>query len=233
METVSLNGIVKPDYQTSEAFKRLRTNIMFSGSDIKVIGITSSIQREGKSRVSFGLGLSMALAGKKVVYVDADLRKSVTIGRYRVNKAVVGLTHYLSGLKTEEQVVYQTNVNNLHMVFSGPVAPNPTELLGNERFSKLMDNLRRDFDYVILDTAPLGLVIDAAVTAGACDGMIIVLSAGEVSYKFAQQVKQQLEKTGCRILGTILNNVNMSKSSYYGKYYGKYYGNAESAARRR
>ncbi|SHI81796.1 polysaccharide biosynthesis tyrosine autokinase [Parasporobacterium paucivorans] len=229
METITMNKLVKLDYFANEAFKKLRTNIQFSGADVKVIGITSCIANEGKSSLAFNLALSMAVAGKRTVYVDADLRKSVTIGRFRINKAVSGLTHYLSGI-TKEEPVYQTNINNLYMVFSGPVPPDPSELLATTRFKELLQNLRRDYDYVIVDNSPLGLVIDAAVVANVCDGMILVVSSGEISYKFAQSVKAQLEKTGCRILGAVINKADMSKNGNYGRYYGKYYGHNEHAS---
>ena len=139
METVSINKAIKQDYHNKEAFNILRSNLQFCGSDIKVIGITSSIPGEGKSTTSLKMAASLAETGHKVLFIDGDLRKSVMIGRYKVNKAIKGLTHYLSGLNTEEEILYQTNTEGLYMIFSGPVPPNPSELLSNTKFTKLIN----------------------------------------------------------------------------------------------
>lgn len=224
MLNINIDKLKKLDSNSSEAYKRLRTNIQFCGSDVKVIAITSTIPNEGKSSVSFNLAVSMADAGKRVIFLDTDLRKSVLVGRYKINKAVKGLTHYLSGVNQFDEVVYATNVDNLHVVFSGPVPPNPAELLGNKYFKNLVKQLRENYDYVIIDTPPVGSVIDAAIVAQECDGVILVVSSGEISYKAVQKSKDQMEKSNCRILGAVLNKVEIGKGGYYGKYYGRYYG---------
>jgi capsular exopolysaccharide family len=225
METVNITKMVNLDFQGNEAYKTLRTNIQFCGSEIKTIGITSTIPNEGKSSVSLNLAIVMAQTGKKVAFVDADLRKSVMIGRYKIDKPVKGLSHYLSGINSAEDIIYKSSIDNLHLIFSGPVPPNPSELLGSNRFNNLINVLGQAYDYVIIDTPPIGSVIDGAIVAKVCDGMIMVIEANRISYKFAQSVKNQLDKSECRILGAVLNKVNISKSGYYGKYYGKYYGN--------
>lgn len=224
MLNINIDKLKKLDNSTNEAYKRLRTNIQFCGSDVKVIALTSTIPNEGKSSVSFNLAASIAESGKKVIFIDADLRKSVLVGRYKINKAVKGLTHYLSGVNPFDEVVYSTNVDNLNVVFSGPVPPNPAELLGNKYFKSLITMLRRNYDYVIIDTPPIGSVIDAAIVAEQCDGVVLVISSGEISYKLVQKTKMQMEKSNCRILGAVLNKVPLGKGGYYGKYYGKYYG---------
>ncbi|MBQ3545412.1 MAG: polysaccharide biosynthesis tyrosine autokinase [Lachnospiraceae bacterium] len=224
MLNINIDKLKKLDNSTNEAYKRLRTNIQFCGSDVKVIALTSTIPNEGKSSVSFNLAASIAESGKKVIFIDADLRKSVLVGRYKINKAVKGLTHYLSGVNPFDEVVYSTNVDNLNVVFSGPVPPNPAELLGNKYFKSLITMLRRNYDYVIIDTPPIGSVIDAAIVAEQCDGVVLVISSGEISYKLVQKTKMQMEKSNCKILGAVLNKVQVGKGGYYGKYYGKYYG---------
>ena len=224
METVSINKITKKNFQVEESFKALRSNIIFSGSDIKVVGLTSCQPNEGKSSVSLNLAVTMAELGKRVIFIDGDLRKSVLLGRYRINKPIKGLTHYLSGLNTMDEIIYSANVDNLHLIFSGQVPPNPSELLDSYSFTRLISRLREEYDYIIIDTPPLGAVIDAAIIAKNCDGMALVIEANSISYKFAQKVKAQLEKTETKILGVILNKVDMTESGYYGKYYGKYYG---------
>lgn len=210
------------DFITVEAFNTLRTNIQLCGNDIKVIGITSCIPGEGKSSLSMQLAESLAGAGKKVIFIDADLRKSVILGRYRIEQKVIGLTLYLSGVNLSNDFIYNTNIDNLDIIVAGPVPPNPSELLGNAKFKELLEELRSKYDYIIIDTPPLGSVIDSAVIAPMCDGMILVLQANKISYKLAQRVKNQLEHTECRIIGTILNKVNIKDKRYYNKYYGKY-----------
>ncbi len=219
------------DFKTNEAYKTLRTNISFAGDDIQVIAFTSSIPNEGKSAVSFNLAKSLAEDGKKVLYIDADIRKSVTIARYGVDIETRGLSHYLSGQCELEAVTYETNIKNFNIIFTGQVAPNPAELLGNKRFKKMIEVVRPVYDYVIIDCPPLGSVIDAAIVAKECDGAIIVIETDNVSYKVVQRVKKQLEQSGCRILGAVLNKVEMGGKGYgyygkgyYGNYYGRYYG---------
>lgn len=225
MQQVSFEKINKLDFRSNEAYKLLRTNIQFCGNDVREICFTSSMPNEGKSSVSFQLAASFAENGKKVIFVDADLRKSVIVGRYKPDHMVLGLTHYLSGQNDLEEVVYHSNIENLDIIFTGPVPPNPAELLGSECFSLLMQQLRKDYDYVMIDTPPLGSVIDSAIVAEHCDGIILVIEAKAISYKITQRVKKQLEKGNCRILGAVLNKVELNSKGYYGKYYGKYYGN--------
>ena len=223
MQSVTLKNISK-DYRTNEAYKTLRTNLEFSGSDKRAIVLTSSTPNEGKSTVSLGLALSLSESGKRVLLVDADLRKSVLMGRHKVTESVKGLSHYLSGQAQLSDVICGTQEDNMFVIFAGIIPPNPSELLGSERFAELIRRTKNDYDYVIVDAPPLGSVIDAAVIAKACDASVLVVAASTVSYKFIRTVKSQLEKTECPILGVVLNKVNMKQNRYYGKYYGNYYG---------
>ena len=200
------------DYSANESYKSLRTNLLFCGEDKKVIAITSCTPNEGKSSVSLNLSLSLADSGKNVLLIDADLRKSVLIGRTAVNEEIRGLSHFLSRQETMENVVYSTNYPRFHIIYAGTVPPNPAELLGGKYFKDFLRAARNVYDYVIIDTPPLGSVIDSAVIADECDGSIIVLESGAISYRFAQEVKDQLEKCDCPILGVILNKVDMSKA---------------------
>lgn len=224
MQTVTLKNIAK-DYRSNEAYKTLRTNLEFSGSDNKAIVLTSSTPNEGKSTVSIGLALALVESGKRVLFVDADLRKSVLVGRHRVTEEVKGLSHYLSGQADLNDVICRTQEAGLFVIFAGVVPPNPSELLGQKRFAHLIENAKANYDYVIIDASPLGSVIDAAVISKVCDASVLVVAAKSVSYKFVRTVKEQLEKTGCPILGVVLNKVDMKQNKYYGKYYGNYYGN--------
>ena len=221
---VTLKNIAK-DYRSNEAYKTLRTNLEFSGSDNKAIVLTSSTPNEGKSTVSIGLALALVESGKRVLFVDADLRKSVLVGRHKVTEEVKGLSHYLSGQADLNDVICRTQEPGLFVIFAGVVPPNPSELLGQKRFAHLVESGKANYDYVIIDAPPLGSVIDAAVIAKVCDASVLVVAAKTVSYKFVRTVKEQLEKTECPILGVVLNKVDMKQNKYYGKYYGNYYGN--------
>ena len=213
------------DYSANESYKSLRTNLLFCGEDKKVIAVTSCTPNEGKSTVSLNLALSLADSGKKVLFIEADLRKSVLMGHTEVEgEEIKGLSHLLSHQETIENVICATNVPRFHIINAGIVPPNPAELLGGKYFKRFLSAIRKVYDYVIIDTPPLGSVIDSAVIADECDGSIIVMESGVISYRFAQDVKGQLEKCNCPILGVILNKVDMSKQGYYGKYYGKCYG---------
>ncbi len=223
MLNINLDKITDLDFKTREAYKTLRTNVQFCGNDVKIISLTSCVQNEGKSMVSFNLAISMAETGKKVLFIDADLRKSVLIGRYKINKAIKGLTQYLSGVEQLDDVRYSTNVKNMDLILSGPVPPNPAELLNNEKFTKLLETARKEYDYVIIDTPPIGQVIDPAIVAQQTDGVIFLISQANISYKYAQKQIEQMRKSGCRILGAVLNKVDPEeKGGYYGGYYGKY-----------
>ena len=199
----------KSGYQIVEAYKSLRTNLQFCGEDKKVIAVTSCTPNEGKSSVSMQLGISLAESGKRVILIDADLRKSVLLGRTKTQKSVRGLAHFLSGQATLEDVICSTNVKNFYMIYSGPFPPNPAELLGGKNFRSLLNALRK-------------------VYAEICYGSIMVIESGVISYRFAQEVKSQLERSNCPLLGVVLNKVDMQKQAYgkYGKYgqykYGDY-----------
>lgn len=226
MESIEVK-IPPLDRRTEEAFKTLRTNLQFCGKDIKSIALTSCTPNEGKTSVSLQLARSLSENGKRVLFIDGDLRKSVILSRCQIDQTVKGLSHYLSGQCAFTEAVYMTNVKNLHMIFAGPVPPNPAELLGSNAFKIVIEKMKTVYDYIIIDTPPLGSVIDAAVIANECDGSILVVKSGEISRRFARKIVDQLRMADCPILGAILNSVDMKKNSYgnyYGKYYGKYYG---------
>ena len=218
---------VKEDYRTREAYRSLRTNIEFSGEDKKIIVVTSCTPGEGKSSVSFSLARSLADAGKKVLYIDADMRKSVMVSRYKEISSsgeIKGLSHFLSGQAKIADVMYRIKDERLVVIFAGVTPPNPAELLGGPNFEKLLTSARDVWDYVIIDSPPLGSVIDSAIITRQCDASVMVIAANEISRRFAQNVKDQLDKSGCPILGVVLNKVDMAQNKYYGKYYSKYYG---------
>ena len=198
-----------------EAFKYLRTNLQFCGADVKIIGITSCLENEGKSLVSLNVARAFAEMGKRTLFLDADMRKSVIVGRYTNEKDTKGLSEVLSGQVTLNDCLYATNIETLYMVLSGAYPPNPAELLSGKYSDALMKSLREYFDYVIIDTPPLGSVIDAAVIAPKTDGMVLVVGINKLDRKLAAEVLDQLKMTGTRILGAVKNSVSEKKGSYY------------------
>lgn len=220
MQTIELKNLAM-DYRTNEAYKTLRTNIEFSGDDKKTIVFTSSIPDEGKSTVSLSLAKSLAEGGKKVLFLDADLRKSVLIGRHKVTGEIKGLSHFLAGQAEVKDIICKTQQEGFYIIFAGVLPPNPAELLGGARFEAFLASARKAYDYVIIDAPPLGNVIDSAIIAKNCDASVLVIAANKISYKFVNAVKEQLEKADCPILGVVLNKVKMKQNKYYGKYYGE------------
>lgn len=221
MEPITLDLIGEGDYFIQEAYKTLRTNIQFCGKNIKVIAITSVNENEGKSTISLHIGKSFAELGKKVLFVDADMRKSVIAGRNTTADDPSGLSELLTGLKEREECFYPVKDLPMDVIFSGPYPPNPVELLNSDMFSNLISAAREEYDYVIIDTPPLGQVIDAAVVASKCDGVIMVLGSRKVHYKHAQEVVKQIEKSGSKMLGIVRNRRGKDEKKYY--YHSKYY----------
>ena len=213
------------NYEFREAFKTLRTNIDFSGEDIKAICITSALPNDGKTTVSYNLARAFAESGRKTLLIDADLRKSVLkIKVCESGDSGQGLTYYLAGRKTYEETVCQTDLETLDIIFAGHLPPNPSELLGSKRFAALIEQDKSEYSMIIIDTPPIGSVIDAAVVAKVCDGSVLVLKDGAVSYRLAQRCKSQLEAAKAPILGCVLNDVDRSTDRYYNRYYKSYYG---------
>lgn len=221
-KSITLTDSNPGDYFYEEALKTLRTNVQFSGKNNKVILLTSTRGGEGKSDISFHLAAELGKTGKKVLLIDADIRKSVYKSRYDIKEETQGLSQYLSGqIEQIDQVVYKTNYENLYMILAGPYAPNPTEMLGDEQFGQLLKAARQVFEYVIVDTPPLGAVVDAAVIGQYCDGALMIIEKGNTSYRMCQKVKTQLEKSGCKLLGAVLNKGD-AREKYYGGRYGHY-----------
>ena len=225
MDKIVASQFITKEFQVSEAIKTLRTNLMFSGSNIRAVALTSFGTSEGKSTISFQLAASLAQAGKRVLLVDADLRRSVLASRMCVQGRVRGLSHFLSGQANADELIIETDVPGFYIMFAGTCVPNASELLGSESFGKLIPALKNVFDYVIVDAAPVGHVVDCVVMASKLDGVLMVIDANHNSHKLERRIKQQLEMAGAKILGVILNRVDMQrKNGYYGGAYGYGYG---------
>lgn len=214
MNKISIKLPGDNDFFTQEAYKVLRTNLQFCGQDIQVIAITSCNENEGKTTVALHLARSLAELGKEVLLIDADMRKSVLAGRNSNAKDVVGLSELLTGMVALGEALYQTQYPTLQLIFAGKYPPNPVELLNGKYFSALIKETRKVYQYVIIDTPPLGRVIDAAVVAPNCDGTVLVVG-NSTRYRQAQDVVEQLKKSGSKILGVVRNNTKKKDSAYY------------------
>lgn len=186
-----------------ESMRMLRTNLQFSGSNLRVILFTSSIQDEGKSETSFQLAISFTKLDKKVLYIDADMRKSVFTTKHKISEEVQGLSQFLNGLNTED-IIYKTNIKNLNVVFAGPYAPNPAELLYDIKLDEFIKRQRLNYDYIIIDAPPLANMVDAAIIGRCVDGAVIVVKSATVSQRVVKKVKDQLEKVNCKIIGVVV-----------------------------
>ncbi len=221
MKKVTMNLPEVKDYRLTEGLNQLKTNLAFCGKDIKVITITSSVQNEGKSSVAFDLSKTMAEGGKKILMVDADLRKSVLAAKYHIQGIDKGLSHYLTGQAEIEDIIYETETEGFYLSVAGPLSPDPTSLLDSDQFQKFIDKVREDYDYVIIDAPPLGVVIDAAIIGKYCDGAVLVIEQGVIKRKVVQDVIKQLKRGEVRILGAVLNKVD-ERIGAYGAYDYKY-----------
>lgn len=225
MRKINLSLPEEKDFKFNEAIKTLRTNIQFSGSKVKTVLVTSTAPNEGKSSVSIELAHAFATSGKRTLFIDADIRKSVIVGRYSIKDEVVGLSQILSGQVSIDDGIYETEYPNLNVIFAGPYSPNPTELFEDEMCWKLFKTVKdMGYDYIVIDSAPLGSVIDAAILARFADGAALVVESEVTRKRMLKKVKEQLDRTGIRFLGVILNKVKMDKGSYYSSYY---YGSGE------
>lgn len=207
-----------------EAYRVLRSNIQFCGFDkkIKSLVITSCNPGEGKTTTSLNLSISMAKAGMNVLLVDADLRKPA-IAKHLGEDNAPGLSTLISGFAKLEDVITMTSLKGFSFIACGPKPPNPAELVGSGTFSEFLATVKEKYDMVIIDTPPLGSVIDCAMISAQADGTLLVIESHSVDHTEVLRVKDQLEKANARILGVVLNKIKKSEYKGYYNYY-KYYG---------
>ncbi|NLZ38424.1 MAG: CpsD/CapB family tyrosine-protein kinase [Firmicutes bacterium] len=210
-----------PKSPVSEAFRTVRTNIEFVDIDhkIKTILVTSSISSEGKSTIASNLGVAMAMSGKRVLIIDADLRNPTQHKCFNVRN-IRGLTNLLldDTLLLEEVLIYPSQ-ENLSLLTTGPLPPNPAELLGSERMRRFLTSLEDFFDLILIDAPPVLAVADASILGSYLDGVVLVTAAGEVPREQALLAKEQLMKVHAKILGVVLNKVPVGSGGYYHYYY--------------
>ncbi len=240
MKTITIGNVPRMDYFVQSEIDRLRVNVGFAGQDKKIIMITSSDPNEGKSYISINLWRELARAGKRVCFVDADMRKSVlrtTLQLQTSDATFGGLAHYLAGYTDEDEeansFMYYAEKQGAYMIPTTTLI-NPSLLLEGERFDILLQNLRKSFDYIIIDTPPLGIVSDGQMIARKCDGCILVIRADSTKRSVVRSSIKQLEQAECPILGVVLNRAGTKSKgrSYYSKEY-YYYTDGKKKKKRR
>lgn len=215
-----------PRSGASEAYRGIRTNLLFSsaGSAPQVILITSATPQDGKTVTTANLGVTMAQAGSRTVIIDCDLRKPKLHKVFGVNSDC-GLTNLLVGAKDSEQAILATEVPGLDLIPSGPIPPNPSEMLGSSQMADLLTTLRSRYERILLDSPPVTAVTDATVLASAVDGVVLVIRAGSTVRAAAAGAVDQIRAVGGHILGGLLNAVDADGGKYYYQhYYYHYYG---------
>lgn len=209
----------------NEEIKKIRTNLKFSAinGDVRVICVTSSLPGEGKSLISANLAASFAQYDEKVLLIDCDLRKGRQKQLFNVaNNKAQGLSKLLINKRWDKEYkdyIKETKIDNLSVIPTGVFPPNPSELLSNERFAKLLEKLKNDYSVIILDCPPIEGLSDALVVSTLADATILVTKYKSTSIKLLEKSKNALVKVGARLAGVVLNNVEKEPNTYYYGYY--------------
>jgi len=212
----------RPRLAVSEAYRALRTALLLSSAEeLKIVAVTSANSGEGKTATSSNLAVVMAQLGRRVLLVDGDMRKPRTHRIFRVPNRV-GLVNFLTGTSTAQEIFFPTTVPNLFLTPSGPIPPNPSELLASEKMREFLTHIRADFDFVILDTPPVLAVTDSTLMGSLADGVVLCLRAGVVQREDAKLCRNRLDMADVRLLGAVLNRYR-ARQSRYGKQYSNYY----------
>ena len=236
MNNVTFRFPHEDNYFINEAFNALSINLRFSGPDRKVITMTSCFENEGKSFTVLQLARHLCQDGKRVLVVDADMRKSRMASKYTDLSGIKGLSEVLSEMATLDEALYHVeNIPGMDVIFSGDYPPNPCVLLGNHRFNDLIAQFREQYDYVLIDNAPLVPVVDAILCAKASDGVVLIVNRGKVRQKVLRTVTGQIEQSGAELIGVILNDNGKKKSLFGFKRkaktdFGKYYASKRKSA---
>ena len=219
----------QPRSGAAEAFRHLRTSLMLStaGDPPRVVVVTSPYPGEGKSTIAVNLAVALAQDGRRVVLLDGDLRKPHLHKILQVEESP-GLTNYLAGQAARAAIIKPTGVEQLSLIPAGPLAPAPTELLNSRRFKTLVQELREEFQHLIIDTPPTLGFADARVLAVQADGVLLVAKQDSTSWEAGRQVRQLLQQINAKILGMVLNQAkpeilgkyNHFDQNYYDRYYG-------------
>ena len=218
--------IQKPNSSFAEEIKKVRTNLMFSkvNDDMKAIMITSSLPGEGKSFISSNLAAAFAQANERVLLIDCDLRKGRLKKIFKISPEAKGLSDLLINKDwqtTYTDYIYESDVSNLSVIATGSYPPNPSELLASNRFKKLLSELKKYYDIIILDCPPVIGLNDALVVANIADISVLVADCKKTTMELLEKCKSEFEKVGVKLAGIILNKIETADNNYY--YYGHYY----------
>lgn len=234
MNQLSIGRFPELDYACGEAMNTLCTNLFYCGENIRSVLLTSRYEQEGKSSIAMNVMRTLAGFGKRVLLVDADLRCSTLARRYRFSFArreAFGLAQYLAGMCALEDAVYQTNLPGAYILPAGREVLNSMQLLASPRYGEMMESLRKNFDVVLVDSPPAGVIVDAVEIAKYCDGAIIVVAYNKGRRQDIGEVAATIAKTGCKVLGAVMNGVNLKsfrnrryyyRSERYSSYYNHY-----------
>ena len=229
MNELILQNLPDLPFDIEESINQLRVNLSFCGDQIRTVMITSSVPNEGKSFITLNLWRLLASLGNRVLLIDCDLRGSVIRTKYEIKskEKLTGIAHYLSGQIELKEAIYKTNINNGYFMPVEATVANPAILLENQRFSTMIQQCSDLFDFILIDTPPLGSVADALRIAVHTDGTVLVIQGGKTSRKLVENTVYQLRRTGTKLLGIVLNRVYTDRrgSYYYKKYYHQGYYN--------
>ncbi len=216
LQNRSLVTMLNPKSPISEQYRTIRTNIEFStvDEDMRLIMVTSSGPGEGKSTTTNNIAVVFAQQGKKVLLVDSDLRKPTAHYSFRVDNHT-GLTNVLTKQEKLEHAIRETDQENLYLLPSGPIPPNPAEMLGSKAMDQFLNDVKDSFDVVVFDTPPVLAVTDGQVLANKVDGVVLVVSSGKTETEAALKAKETLMNSKAKLLGVVLNNIKRTESQYY------------------
>ena len=218
MNKIKMDSIQELAYAVEESINRLRINVSFLGNEIKKIMVVSTLPNEGKSFVTMQMWKQMANAGIKSVLVDADMRNSVLVKKNDMErqdgKEMKGLVNYLAEDFSLDEVIYESPFENGYIIPNVENIINPSMLLESDKFGNMLNELSKDYRYVFVDAPPLGLVSDAEKIGSMCDGAILVIRSGEITRAEVKNSIKQLERSGCKILGVVLNRATDLKNKY-------------------
>lgn len=231
MNQMKISRFPKLDYACNEAINTLCTNLFYCGDDIRTVLFTSRYEQEGKSSIAMNVMRTLASFGKRVVLVDADLRCSSLARRYRFSytqQEAFGLAQYLAGMCPLEEVVYETNLPNACILPAGREVLSSLRLLASPRYGEMIETLREHFDVILVDSPPAGVIVDAVEIAKYCDGAIIVVAYNTGRKQEVGEVASSIAKTGCKVLGAVMNGVDLDsfrnrKYYYRSERYSSYY----------
>lgn len=220
MRNKQLITVVHPKSPIAESYRTLRTNIHFSSFDkkVKTIVITSSGPGEGKSTTCANLAVVIAENGYKTVLIDCDQRRARLHKLFNTSNEK-GLSDFLVDNIQFSEAVQKTEIPNLNIITSGTRPPNPSELVASEKMKKFIEDLKEDYDYIILDTPPITVVTDAQLISAYADGCVLVVASAEVEKAAAIKAKELLEKVNAKILGVVLNKMDVKQKEYSRYYY--------------